>query len=69
MHFSILLGQKIVTSGILRRAVIQLTEVIMIVLLKVIKIKMRIVKIIVINKNNPIKKYNLLIIMMFIMRF
>ena len=41
----------------------------MIVLLKVIKIKMRIVKIIVINKNNPIKKYNLLIIMMFIMRF
>lgn len=69
MHFSILLGQTIVTSGILRRAVIQLTEVIMIVLLKVIKIKMRIVKIIVINKNNPIKKYNLLIIMMFIMRF
>ena len=69
MHFSILLGQTIVTSGILRRAVIQLTEVIMIVLLKVIKIKMRIVKIIVINKNNPIKKYNSLIIMMFIMRF
>lgn len=69
MHFSILLGQKIVTSGIQRRAVIQLTEVIVIVLLKVIKIKMQIVKIIVINKNMPKQKYNLLIIMMIIVRF
>lgn len=41
----------------------------MTVLLKVIKIKMQIVKIIVINKNKPRKKYNLLIIMMIIIRF
>jgi hypothetical protein len=50
MHFSILLGQKIITSGILRIVIYQLVEVIAIELLKVIKIKMQSVKIIVINK-------------------